>query len=86
MIAASHTDDQLDTSDRISAESEAVRDQLSAIEAALPDYGPSFSALELQTQQITVAIGKVAASPAVRLSPAEHASKSALAISYRRAK
>jgi hypothetical protein len=86
MIAASHTDDQLDRLDCMSAEFEAVRDQLSAIEAALPDYGPSFSALEQQTRQITVAIGKVAASPAVRLSPTEHASKSARAISYRRAK
>jgi hypothetical protein len=81
MIAASHCDDQLDSPDRISAEFEAVREQLGAIEAALPDYGPSFSALEQQTQQMTAAIGKIAASPAVKLSPAEHASKSARAIS-----
>jgi Family of unknown function (DUF6118) len=81
MIAASHSDDHLDTSDRMSVEFEVVREQLSAIEAALPDYGPSFSALEQQTQQITLAIGKIAASPAVKLSPAEHALKSALAIS-----
>jgi Family of unknown function (DUF6118) len=81
MIAASHTDDQLDGPDRRSAEFEAVREQLSAIEAALPDYAPSFSALEQHTQQIIAAIGKIAASPSVKLSPAEHASKSALAIS-----
>ena len=58
-----------------------MREQLSAIEAALPDYGPSFSALEQQTQRINAAVEKLAASPSVALSAAEHASKSARAIS-----
>ena len=43
-------DDQHDSTDRMSVEFEIVREQLSAIEAALPDYGPSFSALEQQKQ------------------------------------
>jgi ParB-like chromosome segregation protein Spo0J len=72
--AANHYDDEQDGADRMSAELEIVREQLSAIEAALPDYGPSFSALEHQTQQIKFAIDKIAASPSVALSAAEHAS------------
>ncbi len=81
MIATAQIDDELEAPDCVLAELDAMREQLSAIEAALPDYGPSFSALEQQTQQITSAIDKIAASPSVKLSAAEHASKSAHAIS-----
>jgi Family of unknown function (DUF6118) len=81
MIASAQIDDELETPDRLLAELDAMREQLSAIEAALPDYGPSFSALEHQTRQIKSAIDKIGASPSVTLSAAEHASKSSRAIS-----
>jgi Family of unknown function (DUF6118) len=81
MNAAPQIDDEPETPDRVLAELDAMREQLSAIEAALPDYGPSFSALEQQTQQIKTAIDKIAASPSVALSAAERAAKSARAIS-----
>jgi hypothetical protein len=81
MIAALHVDDQIDRPDCTSAEFEAVREQLSAIEAALPDYGPSFSALEQQTQQIKAQPDRIAASPSVKLSADQHASRSAQALS-----
>ncbi len=42
-----------------------MREQLSAIEAALPDYDPSFSAIEQQTQQIKTQFERIAASPSV---------------------
>jgi hypothetical protein len=81
MITASQIDDAPETRDRVIAELDAMREQLSAIEAALPDYGPSFSALEQQTRQITSAIDKIATLPSVKLSAAEHDSKLAHVIS-----
>jgi hypothetical protein len=56
-----------ETSDLVLAELDRMREQLSAIEAALPDYGPSFSALEQETADIKAQIDKIAASPSVKL-------------------
>jgi hypothetical protein len=53
---------------------------LSTIEAALPDYAPSFSALEHQTAQIKAQLDKIAASPSVQLSAEQHAVRSTRAI------
>jgi Family of unknown function (DUF6118) len=81
MIATPRIDDQPALADHVLAELDAIREQLSAIEAALPDYGPSFSALEQYAQKINAAVDKIAASPSVTLSAAQHASKSTHAIS-----
>jgi hypothetical protein len=82
MTTAPMIDDALDeTTDLVLAELDRMREQLSAIEAALPDYGPSFSALEQETARIKAQIDKIATSPSVKLSTEQHASKSAQAIS-----
>jgi hypothetical protein len=49
--------------------------------AALPDYVPSFSALEQETAHIKAQIDQIAASPSVKLSAEQHAAKSSHAIS-----
>jgi hypothetical protein len=69
-----------ETTDIVLAELDRMREQLSAIEAALPDYGPSFSALEQETTYIKAQIDKIAASPSVKLSAEQHASKSVHAV------
>lgn len=69
-----------ETTDLVLAELDRMQEQLSAIEAALPDYGPSFSALEQKTAHIKAQMDKIAASPSVKLSAEQHASKSAQAI------
>jgi xanthosine utilization system XapX-like protein len=69
-----------ETTDFVLAELDRMREQLSAIEAALPDYGPSFSALEQQAAHIKAQIDQIATSPSVKLSVEQHASKSALAV------
>jgi hypothetical protein len=78
MTTAPMIDDAADvTADLVLTELDRMRDQLSAIEAALPEFGPSFSALEQETAHIKTQIDKVAASPSVKLSAEQNASKSA---------
>jgi hypothetical protein len=81
MTTATTIEDAPDeTTDLVLAELDRMQEQLSAIEAALPDYGPSFSALEQETADIKAQIDKIAASPSVKLSAEQHASKSAHAV------
>jgi hypothetical protein len=60
---------------------DAVRQQFSDIEAALPDYGTSCSAPEQQPQQIQAQLDRIAASLTVRLSAEQRASLAARKIS-----
>jgi hypothetical protein len=82
MTTATLIDDTAnETTDFVLAELDRMREQLSAIEAALPDHGPSFSALEQETAHIKAQLDKIAASPSVKLSAEQHAYKSAHSIS-----